>query len=586
MQNLKTPGVYIQEISKLPASVAPVATAVPAFIGYTEKRVRGEEQIPPNTAVMVRSLLEYEEIFGGPFNEDFTVTLDPDVSEPGETKIQIAPADASLSPYRMYYCMRFFFANGGGKCYIVSVGGNGYAGQPGPDDIDHEELLGGLHALEEEDEPTLLVIPEAIYAGGPEDRKSINDAMLEQCGKLKDRFSILDVPVAGDGTPSSDAAQFRTNETGKSNLSYGAAYYPALNTTLRRSYDETAVNITDNRGGAGNGRFHEKSLHSVTQGIQVRQGVIEVLSLEDLENGDELVINDQTFTFHENEGDGDIQIKNTLKQVADEIADVADQLDDFDAERLTGTEKVIINFADDADDKNSLTITFTGSVEALRISVRDTNSLEPDKVLYNDIKRELDKKRLTLYPSSAMAGVYARVDRNRGVWKAPANVSLNLVSEPAVLLTGEEQAPLNVDVTTGKSINGIPKFHQKGTLVWGARTLAGNDNEWRYIPVRRLFIFIEESIKKATGPVVFEPNVANTWARSRSMIESFLSDLWREGALAGATPEEAFFVSIGLGETMSANDVLNGRLIIDIGLAAVRPAEFIVLQFMHKLQES
>ncbi|MEX0930006.1 MAG: phage tail sheath C-terminal domain-containing protein [Balneolales bacterium] len=106
------------------------------------------------------------------------------------------------------------------------------------------------------------------------------------------------------------------------------------------------------------------------------------------------------------------------------------------------------------------------------------------------------------------------------------------------------------------------------------------------MPLRRLFIFIEESIKKATGPVVFEPNVANTWARSRSMIESFLSDLWREGALAGATPEEAFFVSIGLGETMSANDVLNGRLIIDIGLAAVRPAEFIVLQFMHKLQES
>ncbi len=123
-------------------------------------------------------------------------------------------------------------------------------------------------------------------------------------------------------------------------------------------------------------------------------------------------------------------------------------------------------------------------------------------------------------------------------------------------------------------------------MVWGARTLAGNDNEWRYVPVRRLFIFIEESVKKATEPVIFEPNDANTWAKTKGMIENFLSGLWRDGALAGATQEHAFFVKAGLGETMSALDILEGRMIIEIGIAAVRPAEFIILRFMHKLQES
>jgi hypothetical protein len=150
----------------------------------------------------------------------------------------------------------------------------------------------------------------------------------------------------------------------------------------------------------------------------------------------------------------------------------------------------------------------------------------------------------------------------------------------------DQQADLNVDATSGKSINAIRTFTGKGTLVWGARTLAGNDNEWRYIPVRRLYIFIEESVKKATEFVVFEPNDANTWLRAKTMIENFLSKLWRDGALAGAKPEEAFFVRVGLGQTMSAQDILEGRLIIEIGLAAVRPAEFIILKFSHKLQES
>jgi hypothetical protein len=144
---------------------------------------------------------------------------------------------------------------------------------------------------------------------------------------------------------------------------------------------------------------------------------------------------------------------------------------------------------------------------------------------------------------------------------------------------------MNVD-PTGKSVNALRFFSGKGFLVWGARTLAGNDNEWRYVSVRRFFNMVEESVKKATEPFVFEPNDANTWVKVRAMIENFLAVQWRGGALAGAKPEDAYYVRVGLGATMTAQDILEGRMIVEIGMAVVRPAEFIILRFSHKMQES
>lgn len=211
------------------------------------------------------------------------------------------------------------------------------------------------------------------------------------------------------------------------------------------------------------------------------------------------------------------------------------------------------------------------------------------KDVFGNYKTLLDRAEqdiMVLPPSAAIAGIYTKVDNERGVWKAPANVSLSSVSGPYVNINAAEQEDLNVDVNAGKSINAIRAFTGKGILVWGARTLAGNDNEWRYVPVRRFFNFAEESIKKATEQFVFEPNDANTWVRVRAMIENFLILQWRAGALAGAKPEQAFFVKIGLGETMTALDILEGRMIVEIGMAVVRPAEFIILRFSHKMQES
>ena len=215
------------------------------------------------------------------------------------------------------------------------------------------------------------------------------------------------------------------------------------------------------------------------------------------------------------------------------------------------------------------------------------DSLDSDfnLILYNKIKTELEKQYVTLPPSSAIAGIYARVDSNRGVWKAPANESVSAAVEPTIKITHEAQQDLNVH-TSGKSINAIRSFTGKGILVWGARTLAGNDNEWKYVPVRRFFNMVEESVEKATSQFVFEPNDANTWVKVRAMIENFLILQWRAGALAGAKPEQAFYVRVGLGETMTADDILNGIMNVEIGMAVVRPAEFIVLKFSHKMQEA
>jgi phage tail sheath protein FI len=205
--------------------------------------------------------------------------------------------------------------------------------------------------------------------------------------------------------------------------------------------------------------------------------------------------------------------------------------------------------------------------------------------IYKSLIIKAGQDMMILPPCGGVAGVYASVDGNRGVWKAPANASISSVLGPDVMINVQDQEGLNVDPNAGKSINAIRYFTGKGTLVWGTRTLAGNDNEWRYVPVRRFFNYAEESIKKATEPFVFEPNDLNTWVRVKAMIENFLTLEWRRGALAGSKPDSAFYVKVGLGETMTAVDILEGRMIIEVGMAVVRPAEFIILRFAHKMQE-
>ena len=184
-----------------------------------------------------------------------------------------------------------------------------------------------------------------------------------------------------------------------------------------------------------------------------------------------------------------------------------------------------------------------------------------------------------------MAGLYNNVDSTQGVWRAPANISLNYVISPKIEISNSQQEILNVDIT-GISINAIRKFSGRGVRPWGARTMAGNDNEWRYVSVRRFALMLEKSIKKAISAFTLEPNDPNTWIKVRTMTENYLSSLWREGALKGSNPEQAFFIKIGVGQTMSYQDVAEGNMNVEIGIATVRPAEFIVLKLTQKMENN
>lgn len=178
-------------------------------------------------------------------------------------------------------------------------------------------------------------------------------------------------------------------------------------------------------------------------------------------------------------------------------------------------------------------------------------------------------------PSGAMAGIYARTDIERGVHKAPANEVVRGCTGLSCAYNEGEQ-----DILNPIGVNLIRAFTGRGIRVWGARTISSN-GLWKYLNVRRLFIYVEESIKANTNWVVFEPNSTALWSRVTRTIEAFLATCWRDGALAGSSPSEAFFVECGP-TTMTQDDIDNGRLICQIGIAPVKPAEFVIFRITQK----
>lgn len=503
MPEYRTPGVYIEEISKIPPSVAQVETAIPAFVGHTERADRNGVDLTMNPT-RITSLLEYEELFGGAQREEnIEITIEENIDQDGNIANRLVRAkldDKKSSKHNMYYNMQMFYANGGGPCYIVSIGSFDKVGSP----IDAGKLQKGLDTLAKEDEVTLLLFPEGQNVDSEASYHTLQQASLNQSGTLKNRFSVMDIY--------GDIQGFRDG-IGNRFLQYGAAYFPNLHTTLPIAFDASKIKV----------------IHLTHGG-----------------------------------------------PAAKPIAPPPPPAADGDGKKDKGGEKPAPphGAAPAGGGKGK----FDGKTLA---EVREQNNS-----IYVQCEREIRKLTVKLPPSATMVGVYAFTDRTRGVWKAPANVSLNAVSGVSQKLTDAQQESYNVDTTAGKSVNVVRVFTGRGIMLWGARTLAGNDNEWRYVNVRRFFNTVEESVKRATMGFVFEPNDASTWVRVRAMIENYLTLQWRGGALAGAKAQDAFFVKIGLGETMTALDVLEGRMIIEIGMAVVRPAEFIILKFSHKMQES
>lgn len=364
----------------------------------------------------------------------------------------------------------------------------------------------------------MVVVPEAVNLEG-DSCKSVQEVMIKHCGyDMKNRFAIFDI-FNGDKSRKDEAAgdvvnKFR-EEIGSNYLSYGAAYYPWVNTAILQDADINLSNIREDS----------------------RELLMNALK-------DQL---EELFPMPENNDD-----KGKVTAKKDEYTKVFD--------KITQT---------------------IGNDELLELH----KTLRVISPLYRDILKEALLKVNCLPASAAMAGIFTMVDNTRGVWKAPANVSIANVISPTVNLTHEDQEDLNVPLN-GKAVNAIRSFTGEGIKVWGARTLDGNSLDWRYINVRRTMIMLEESIKNAARAYVFDPNVANTWVSVKSMISNFLNGIWKRGGLAGAVPDDAYSVHVGLGETMTPEDILEGIMRVTVLVAITRPAEFIEITFQQQMQKS
>jgi len=255
----------------------------------------------------------------------------------------------------------------------------------------------------------------------------------------------------------------------------------------------------------------------------------------------------------------------------------------IDEEVFLGAQKQLIDFCEASHNKMAILDTPPGlnATRALEWRARLARDSAfgalyyPNVVVSNPLARpgatngELS---LVVPAGGHVAGVWARTDAARGVWKAPANEALRGIVRLESEITSGEQDLLNPD-----GVNCIRSFGSYGTKIWGARTLAKTDPSWRYINVRRLFNFVEESIQRGTQWAVFEPNDYDLWQRVKRTITSFLRGLWMQGALVGATPEQAFYVLCDASNN-PASSVDEGKLIVEIGIAPVKPAEFVIFR--------
>lgn len=460
------PRVYIKKIQALPNTIVSVETAIPAFIGYTEKAQLNEEGDLNNKPRRIESMLEYEQYFGYPDSEKDSLKVVFD-NVGGRNEVRGEVDEARRSKFLMHYSLQLFFANGGGPCWITSVGN--YLDTGGL--IRAQDLSDGLKTVAEIDEVTLLVLPDSINLSSLDAYCDIYAGAIQQCADLKDRFTVLDVYQDAahlDAWNNLDVQAFRNRLGGAASLKYAAVYFPRIYTGIKYNYKISGDQRTDDNG-----------LVNV-------EGIDGVMTLSDLKSVNE--------------------------------------------------------------------------------------------VQYFQAQEAVSSIQMLVPVSAAIVGVYAQVDKARGVWKAPANINITNATRPQYSITDAEQEGLNVDVS-GKSINAIRSFVGRGAaIVWGARTLGGNDVEWRYVPVVRYCNMILESVKKGIEKFATEPNDPATWIKLKAMVENYLVQQWRAGALIGNKPEQAFYVRIGLGQSMTELDILEGRMIVQIGLAVVRPAEFLILK--------
>ena len=530
----KTPGVYISEPNSFPPSIVGVDTAIPAFIGYTERATVNRKQIPM-TPVRIGSMAEYHQIFGGRFQESYYLSAEAladgspdrqigDITF-GDTDFHLV--EVGKKEFNLYDSLVLFYANGGGDCYIVSCGTFDAA-----TGIIRKDLSDGLDAIANVVGPTMLVIPDAALLPVG-DAGAIAVAMLQQCEAKRDRVAILDVIGGWQQRWETEAAMQQAIDDYRTPLAaapptalrYGMAYFPFVMTSVVQPNDVTIANFDPADARA-------KTLRDAFTSIVTKTYPA---TPDDTVNGMSAKANGIKTKFLDKIG----------KSVPDNTIIAANDTD---------------------------TITHTQLTQGLSANIP----------AFGDLLKQVATSQNMLPPSGAIAGIFTANDANVGVWNAPANLGLALVDRPASNISDHQQEDMNVPAE-GMAINAIRSFVNRGTLVWGARTLDGNSNDWRYIQVRRTMIYIEQSVKTALNRFVFAPNTAQTWVTVTSMIESFLHGVWARGGLMGTSAQQAYNVQCGLGSTMTPDDILNGNMIVQVVLQMVHPAEFIQLTFKQQM---
>ena len=597
MADYKTPGVYIKEVNSMSGTISAVETAIPAFIGYTEKAEDGDNNLYLKPTP-ISSMMEYVGKFGKGFKTQLSLVsskLVKDVS----------------TVFPMYDSMQMFFRNGGGDCYITSVGtyGKDSNGVEYPNHItakNKDDFQPGLNALKKYIEPTMVVIPDAVFISNSDsDCFDIQVAIMEHCGnEMRNRVAILDI-FGGNKERSLDDDDVITKFRDAINqyVDFGAAYYPWLDTTLftASSLDYTYISDTYTKGTPDTSGTPDSVIYVQEQCVK-GMGITTIptkTSLYELTKPQEDVLIEisklnpgwdklEFFKAASIQDAADNTFQKALvialynnplyNDIIQTISDAENvKVDEKNITKATvskitlvDAKKILSAFNKLTSGKPTYTLPYNNQLHATLLNV----STGYNDLMTNEVAASLNQ----LPPSSTMAGIYTYVDNTASVGRAPANYAVSGVNRPSCKVTSKDQEDLNKPVN-GKAVNAIRAFKNRGTLVWGARTLDGNSGDWRYINVRRSVIMIETSIKIALEAYVFRPNTLATWIDLETQITAFLTKQWNAGILVGSSQDQAFQVGIGLGTTMTSQDIIDGMMRVSVKLAVTRPAEFIEVTF-------
>jgi len=543
MPEYLAPGVYIEEVEMGPKPIEGVSTSTAGFLGETE---RG-----PTEPTLVTSWTQYQRIFGSYFGKD-----------------KYLP-----------YAVQGFFANGGKRCYIARVDSSQEkASMNIKIDVDsfNAEIDSNLPNVEI-DSFNVESIGEGNWGKDINiefSNATVNDFKLnvyfKRNSEKDDPIEVFDNLSFNEDSP--DFFEKRVNEI--SNFICLSSKLDDLN--LELNTPDLNVDTKDS----------EKDKDSPKESKAEKQKNVKEKADYTLKKDELNKDSDEPFSGQS------LKYENTTTEklgLRDFLGDDSKKPNLRGLAALSEIDGISIIYSPNVSKIDGLANALITDCERLKDrfaiidNMQSTNNFDLPQTLKSEkgysafyhpwvkVTDPQDGILTTVPPGGHVAGVYARSDVERGVFKAPANEILRGVSDLALNVTTGEQ-----DILNPKGINAIRSLPGRGIRVWGARTLA-TDPLWKYVNVRRLFIFLEQSIEQNTQWVVFEPNNERLWDRVVQTITQFLTQVWKDGALMGNTPEEGFFVKCDR-TTMTQNDIDNGRLIVMIGVAPTKPAEFVVFR--------